>query len=204
MENKGQHELQGERMLLQDAARGSREAFAAIYKFYLPRLYKYIYPFVNSSREDTEEILHDLFMKVWERKEELSDINSFSSYLYRMARNRLVNIYEHGKVKQKAIDYISSHTEASGNQADEPFITAQYNTLVQNAINLLPPKRRQIFEMSVYQEMSHDEIATELQISKSMVKKQLYSAVRYLKEYLRVHADLTAIILCCSAVLRIK
>ncbi|MNY70049.1 hypothetical protein D3C86_2081010 [compost metagenome] len=53
--------------------------------------------------------------------------------------------------------------------------------------------------MSVYRELSLDEIASELQISKSMVKKQLYGAVRHMKEYLRIHADLTAVIVCCSA-----
>lgn len=204
MENKAVPTLEGEHLLLQQTAEGSPEAFSAIYRFYLPRLYKYIYPFVRSSKEDTEEILNDLFMKIWERKEELAGIRTFKSYLYSMARNRLVNLHEHSKVKQKAIDYITNHAETSGKAADEAFIYSQYHVMVQDAIEMLPPKRRQVFEMSVYQELSHDEIAVQMQIFKSMVKKQLYAAVRHMKEYLRVHADLTAVIVCCSAVAIIK
>lgn len=197
MESKVVDALAEENLLLQEAALGSRIAFTRLYTFYLPKLYKYIYPFVRCSKEDTEEILHDMFMKVWERKEDLSAIKSFKSYLYSMARNRLVNIHEHGKVKQKAIDYILHHSDVAGNNTDDNYIYSQYRELIQRAIDTLPPKRKQVFEMSTYEELSQDEIAATLNISKSMVKKQLYTATRYVKEYLRVHADLTAFIALC-------
>lgn len=191
--------LKEELLLLQEASAGSRAAYTTLYTFYLPKLYKYIYPFVRFSKEDTEEILHDMFMKIWERKEELSKIKSFNSYLYSMARNKLINLHEHSKVKQKAIEYIVHHTELTGNSADNDYIYAQYQEVMKRAVDALPPKRKRVFEMSTYEELSQDQIADELQISKSMVKKQLYSATRYVKEYLRLHTDLTACIaLCCT------
>lgn len=199
MEKNVKHSLEDEQLLLQQVAIGNREAFTTIYTFYVPKLYQYIQPFVRFSKEDTEEILHDLFMKIWERKEEFAKITSLKTYLYAMARNKLVNVHAHRKVKQKAIDYISTHRVTSGDAADEHFIYAEYNLLMEHAIGLLPPGRRQVFEMSTYQELSYDEIAIELQISKSVVKKQFYSASKQIKEYLRVHADLTTVILCCSA-----
>lgn len=199
MKNTAKYSLEEEHLLLQQIAIGNREAFTAIYTFYIPKLYKFIHPFLRFSKEDTEEVLHDLFMKVWERKEDFAKVSSLNSYLYGMAKNKLVNIHAHQKVKQKAIDYISANSATVGNAADEPFIYAQYNVMMQDAIGMLPPKRRQVFEMSTYQELSYDEIAAELQISKSMVKKQFYCASKQVKEYLRVHADVTAVILCCSA-----
>lgn len=189
--------LKDEHLLLHEASSGDRVAYTTLYTFYLPRLYKYIYPFVRSSKEDTEEVLHDIFMKIWEKREELSRIKSFNSYLYSMAKNRLINLHEHGKVKQKAIDYIANHSDVLGNGADENYIYSQYREVLQNAIKTMPPKRRRVFEMSIYEELSKDEIATELNISKSMVKKQLYSAMHLVKEYLRVYADLTAALVCC-------
>lgn len=194
--------LKEELLLLQEAAVGSRAAYTSLYTFYLPKLYKYIYPFVRFSKEDTEEILHDMFMKIWERKEELSKIKSFNSYLYSMARNRLINLHEHSKVKQKAIDYIVNHTDPTVNGADNNYIYAQYEEVIKKAIDTLPPKRKRVFEMSAYEELSQDQIANELNISKSMVKKQLYSATRHVKEYLRLHTDLTAFIaIFCTATL---
>ena len=189
--------LKDEVLLLQEASAGSRAAYTSLYTFYLPKLYKYIYPFVRFSKEDTEEILHDMFMKIWERKEGLSKIKSFNSYLYSMARNKLVNLHEHGKVKQKAIEYIVNHSDVAGNSADGNYIYAQYEEVMKKAIETLPPKRRRVFEMSTYEELSQDQIAIELKISKSMVKKQLYSATRHVKEYLRLHTDLTIFIALC-------
>lgn len=197
MEGKVVNGLYEEDLLLQQASLGSRTAFSALYIFYLPKLFKYIYPFLRYSKEDTEEVLHDMFMKIWERKEELSNIKSFKSYLYGMARNKLVNVHEHTKVKQKAVEYMLKHTEVKTGSADDHYTYVQYNQIVENAVKALPPKRRHVFEMSVYEHLSQDEIAERLKISKSMVKKQLYTATRFIKEYLRVHADLTAFLAVC-------
>ncbi|TDQ07337.1 RNA polymerase sigma factor [Pedobacter metabolipauper] len=199
MESKVVDALNEEHLLLQQASLGNRTAFTSLYTFYLPKLYKYVYPFASFCKEDTEELLHDIFMKIWERKEELPKIKSFNSYLYRMAKNKLVNLHEHKKVKEKAFNYIIHHSEVSGNHADDNYIYSQYREIIHQAIDALPPKRKRIFEMSSYEELSQDEIAKELKISKSMVKKQLYAATRHIKEYLRIHADLTAFLAFCVA-----
>src|SRR4051794_57319 len=110
--------LKDELLILQEASTGSRAAYATLYTFYLPKLYRYICPFVHFSKEDTEEIVHDIFMKIWEHKEDLSKVKSFNSYVYRIARNKLTNLHEHTKVQQKAINYIVNHTDLTNNSAD--------------------------------------------------------------------------------------
>jgi len=186
--------------LLQQAAEGCRESYAILYQFFLPKLYQYVYGIIRS-KEDTEEMLQDIFLKLWERKEELENIRSLNSYLFRIARNNLINLYDHQKVQQKAISYICRHAEESGTTIEDHYIYQQYNEVAQRALNSLPSKRRQVFEMSTQQELSHDEIACELQISKSMVKKQLYAANRHVKEYLEIYGGLTATITCIAGML---
>lgn len=179
--------------LLKKAAEGSRDAYAAIYQFFLPKLYHYIYPIIRS-KEDTEELLQDIFLNLWERKEELRNVRSLKPYIFRMARNRLMNIYEHQKVQRKALNYIFQHTEESSVTAEDHYIYRQYHEVVSNALNTLTPKRRQVFEMHTQQDFSHDKIAVELKISKSMVKKQLYAAKRHVKAYLQQYAGITTTI----------
>ncbi|MGN6181378.1 MAG: RNA polymerase sigma factor [Mucilaginibacter sp.] len=190
---------EAESELLRQVSRGSREAYAALYQAFLPRLYRYVYGIIRS-KEDTEEILQDIFLKLWERKEDLEGVRSFNSYVFRMARNKLMNLYDHQKVQQKAIDFISLHAQESGATAEHHYIYEQYNEIAQRALSSLPPKRRLVFEMSTQQELSYDEIARELRISKSMVKKQLYSANRHIKEYLEVYAGLTAVIVLTAGI----
>jgi len=72
------------------------------------------------------------------------------------------------------------------------------------ALGALPPKRRQVFEMSTQEDLSMDEIAARLNISKSMVKKQLYAANSSVKEYLQLHAGLTASIAIAASFLLVK
>lgn len=203
MEKKIAYSPEAESQLLQQAAVGSREAYAVLYQHYLPKLYKYLYGIIRS-KEETEEILQDIFLKLWEKKAELSSIKALNSYLFRIARNRLMNHYDHQKVRQKAINYIGQKDEENGSTVEDQYIYKQYNEVVQKAISALPPKRRQVFEMSTQQELSHDQIAEELNISKSMVKKQLYAANSYVKEYLQLHAGLTASIAIAASVLLTK
>jgi RNA polymerase sigma-70 factor (family 1) len=203
MEKRAAYTPEAEPQLLQQAAGGSREAYAALYQHYLPKLYKYLYE-INRSKEDTEEILQDIFLKLWEKKEELAKVKTLNSYLYRIARNKLMNLFDHQKVKRKAEDYLERHAGEPGDTSEDQYIYKQYSDVVQVAINSLPPKRRQVFEMSTQQELTHDQIAERLNISKSMVKKQLYAANHYVKEYLQLHAGLTASIAFAAGVILIK
>ena len=193
MEKNKAYQLEAEPALLQRASTGDRNAYAVLYQFYLPKLYHYLYGILRS-KEDTEEILQDIFLKLWEKKEELTEITTLNSYLFKIARNRLMNLYDHQKVRRKAMDYIGRDGETTGDNAENSLIYKQYSEIVQRALNQLPPKRRQVFEMSLQQDMSHDQIAENMQISKSMVKKQLVAANRHVKEYLHLHAGISATI----------
>jgi RNA polymerase sigma-70 factor (family 1) len=184
-----------ESKLLQQVAEGSREAYAMLYQFFFPKLYQYIYGIIRS-KEDAEEILQDIFLTLWEKKKELQNVRSFNAYIFRIARNKLINKFEHEKVQRKAFTYIIKHAEVSDAITEDHYIYRQYNEVVTHALNALPPKRRQVFEMSIQKEFSHNKIACELQISKSMVKKQLYAANRHIKKYLQQYAGLTPIITC--------
>ena len=178
-----------ERGLLDRCAGGDRAAFAALYTFYLPALVKYIYLFTKSS-ELSEEIVQDVFVKIWEKKENLVTVQSFQAYSFKSAKNALL---DHFRKEQTESNYFSRNipfSEESEEQTDGNLIYGQYYQLAQEAINRLPEKRRQIFELKTIDDLSLDEIADQLAISKSVVKKQLYAATDFVKEYLRKHGEM--------------
>src|ERR1700749_5066389 len=121
MEKKALYSAESEPHLLQEAAEGSREAYAMIYQHYLPKLYKYLFDILRS-KQDTEEILQELFLKLWEKREDLAEIKTLNSYLFRIARNRLMNYYDHQKVRQKATSYFNAQPEPIGASADDNHI----------------------------------------------------------------------------------
>ncbi len=192
--------LEDEQQLIQQAAQGDMQSYALIYRHYLPKLYKYLYEMIRS-KEDTEEILQDIFLKLWEKRADLVNIISLNGYLFRIARNRLMNLYDHQKVQRKAKDYFEKQTKDYPNTTENNYVYKQYDEAVQVALRTMPQKRRQVFEMHFYQELSYEQIAQALNISKSMVKKHIYAANNYMKEYLKLNAGLQIAIAVASSML---
>ncbi len=169
--------------LLNKIAEGDRQAFSTLYMQYLGELHRYIYLFTKS-KEQSEEIVQDVFVKIWEKRDQLGHITSFKSYLYRTAKNLLLDEIRKDAVKFKAHQYLKPSSEDSHETADERIISRQYHEIAERAIALLPEKRRAIFLMRTREELSLDEIAAKLSISKSVVKKQLYAAISFVRNYI--------------------
>ena len=93
---------QDEERLLRMAAQGDREAFADLYRKYLDSLYKFVYLFTRSVGT-AEEIVQEVFIRIWERHELLSEVQSFRSYLFRAAKNRMLNYIRHRRVEERTL-----------------------------------------------------------------------------------------------------
>ena len=174
-----------ERELLEAVALGDRAAFARLYTFYVPKLQRFLYPFTNQNKEDAEEVIQDVFLKIWMKKETLIAIRSFDAYLFRMAKNQLTDIRLSNRARETRTDQLSYTAAQTSAAADEQVFYNEYLKSALSAIEKLSPQRRRIFEMRTDQEMSMDDIAKQLGISQSAVKKQLYEAIHTIKEHLR-------------------
>lgn len=181
-------ELMDEREMLDRCAAGERQPYACLYNLYLEELYRYVYLFTKS-RELSEEIVQDVFVKVWEKKEGLAMVGMFKAYVFKMARNQVMDHYRRQQAEFRFQTLSAPFTEESNDQTDSDLIYGQYYQIAQEAINRLPEKRKEIFELKTTTELSLDEIATKLNISKSVVKKQLYAATDFVKRYLRQHGE---------------
>lgn len=179
----------GEREILDRCAGGDRDAFAILYKFYLSALTRYIFLFTRST-ELSEEIVQDVFVRIWEKKETLIAVNSFQAYIFKAAKNLLLDHLRKEQTISRFEILRTPFTEECVEQTDDNLIYGQYFAIAQEAISQLPEKRKQIFELKTRDELSLDEIADQLAISKSVVKKQLYAATSFVKDYLRKHGEM--------------
>ena len=176
-----------ERTLFEQVSLGDREAYAKLYAFYVPKLYRFIYPFANQSKEDTEEVLQEVFLKIWIRKETLVDLRSFESYLFRMAKNQLTDHRKRNLSRQNLVIRLMPECETENATAHDNMVYTEYIQAAKEAVYQLTPQRRKIFEMRTQQDMAIDEIAAKLNITRSAVKKQLYEAILFIKTYLKYH-----------------
>ena len=183
-----------ERELLKRIATGDRKAFTIVYSRYLHDLYHYVYLFTKS-KETSEEIIQTLFLKIWERRETLGNIAFFKAYLYRSAKNLLLDEIRRNQLQTKMCLALKPSTEESSETSDAKIIYNQYYQMTQDAIRQLPEKRKQIVELRTKDDLTLDEIAEKLSISKGVVKKQLYAGMAFIRVHLQKYVELTHILL---------
>jgi RNA polymerase sigma-70 factor (family 1) len=181
-------------LLLQRLAAGDRDAYTALYKYYQPKLLRYLLPFTGDTAIIADEITQDIFVKIWLKKETFIGLQAFEYYLYRMARNRLIDIFRSEK-KRKQLD--TGLPDTPDYQLEEELKYREYQQIAQQAIALLPERRRLIFELSTQQDLSRAEIAAQLDLSVAVVKKQLHLASKFIKDYMRKHGDIIFSLLLC-------
>src|SRR5580698_10416782 len=92
--------LTGEKELMQRCVEGDRQAFTALYSYYEPLVLKTVYPLTNKSKEDSEEILQEIFLSIWDKRDKLLTIQSFGPFIFRMARNRVIDWYRKNETKK--------------------------------------------------------------------------------------------------------
>lgn len=174
--------------MLQRTAEGSREAFEKLYAHYYAGLYRFI-AFIIDSHEDTEEIIQDIFLKVWVKKETLTGIRSFEDYLFRMAKNRVFDMNRQSRSRLSLSRQLREITqEATDDSTYNTLIFREYHEIAQEAINLLSPRKREIFLMNARDEMTAREIADQLGTTRGAIKKQLFEATHFIKDHLRKKA----------------
>lgn len=174
--------------LLERASNGDRVAFSKLYSAYLSNLYRFIFSLCNT-KETSEEVIQEVFMKLWEDKETLKSIISFKSYLYKCAKNILLNQLKKQKTQLKQFSVLEKSIHSCPIESDEQLVYDEYYQISQLAINQLPEKRREIFRLRLDDDLSLDEIAVKLSISKSVVKKQLYAGITFVRRQLAKHGE---------------
>jgi RNA polymerase sigma-70 factor (ECF subfamily) len=188
------YSAQDEQRLTAGLAAGDRQAFTALYTRHLDALYQYILLFTGNPQE-AEEIVQDVFVRIWERRALLGEIGSFKAYVFRAAKNQLINFLKREQVRLRVAGNLQAaapddNVNASGTREQVDYRGTR--ALLGQAIRELPKRRKEIFLLSTEEGLSLDEIAVRLGISKNVVKKQLYEGYAAVREYLTRNGELSA------------
>lgn len=181
--------IHNEKLLLTQVSQGDRQSFQVLYKVCYPLVQRYILLF-EPSPDVLDELTQDVFVRIWEKRERLESVETFKGYLFLVTRNVVFNFIRALKVRQK-VKELDESARPPANDLENELLFKQYYEIALEAMNKLPPGRRKVLKMSIDDGLSLDEIATELKISRSGVKKQLYAATAYVRQYLQEHGEIT-------------
>ena len=184
--------IHNEYELLQQVSHGDRTVFKTLYTAYYSHVQRYISLF-EPSGNSLDELTQDVFIRIWEKRSYLERVDSFKGYLFVVTRNVVFNYLRGLKVQQK-VKELSEVEGAGRNETEDQLLFKQYYRIALEAMEKLPPGRRKVLKMSIDDGLTLDEIAVELQISRAGVKKQLYAATSFVRQYLQEHGELTALL----------
>ncbi len=169
--------------LLESLSEGDSKAFDILFISYYPKVKKYINGFIHDEVE-SENISQDIFMKLWDNRQNAKNIINFNSYLYVVSRNESL------KVIAKSLKYRDISEVVNIYDPESTDNDTFYNELVdviQHEIDKMPERQKQVFEMSRRDGMSNDEISKTLNISKRTVEKHICNALSDLKKVLLIY-----------------
>lgn len=142
---------------------------------------------IIKNEEDAREIILDVFLKLWQKKEFLKEVASPSAWLYRIASNRALDYLRKNNVGPKVHYGLSDDLDVQGEDLHSHIDAAQLQKLIHEAKEKLPTSRRQIFILSREEGLSRSEIASQMGISESTVKNQLTSSLKFVQDYISLH-----------------
>ena len=173
-------------LLLQFRNAATRErAFTAIIKKYQERLYWHIRRLVVQ-HEDANDVLQNLFIKVWKGLDNFREDSQLYTWLYRIATNESLSFLEHEK--KRAIGSLQEEMEdglANKVKADSHFNANQLEWRLQLAIQQLPEKQRVVFNLRYYDEMPYHEMSEVLDTSVGALKASYHHAAKKIEEFLK-------------------
>jgi len=163
---------------------GDVDAFDLVYQRYAGKLYAFSLKYLKS-KEESEELVQSVFLKVWENQKNLKKDTSFKSYLFTIAYNEICNLFRRRKYQQNLITKIETESsEASGETEDQiefQFVAEQVDQIIAR----LPEKQKTIFLKSRQEGKSNKEIADELGLSRGTVDNYISESLKFIRTNLK-------------------
>lgn len=162
---------------------GDMKAFSELFDRYAKRLYHFAIGYLKSV-EESEEIVQDVFLKIWNNREEISLLKSFEAYLFTIAKNGILNTIRKSKSEQAYLNYAKLHP-GKNILFDEELDFKELEIAYKQSIDKLSPKRKEIYLLSRELLLSNAEIAEKMNISVKTVENQMTSAISEIRKNLR-------------------
>jgi RNA polymerase sigma-70 factor (family 1) len=157
------------------------KAFNILFERYSHKLYRFAFNFLRS-KEEAEEMVQEVFSRVWEKRHGLDEQCAFSGFVFSIAYRLALNQIRHRKYEMRLHVELKDAAE-SRNETEDAIILADLQNFSRSAIDRMPQKRRLIFEMVRDQHMSYKEVAGHLQISTKTVESQMTEALKFLRRF---------------------
>ncbi|MEO8961476.1 MAG: RNA polymerase sigma-70 factor [Ginsengibacter sp.] len=163
---------------------GDEKAFKSLFTSYYEKLFNFVLSIVKS-RQVAEELVMDVFLKIWLGKEIVPRIEKFNAFIFRVAHNKSIDFLRSVARDPKFQDLLWEQIQISNNAcADSTVLAREYEAKLREAVSLLSPQKKRIYQLSREEDMTHDQIAVQLNLSRHTVNNHIVEAQKFIRTYL--------------------
>ncbi len=177
-------EVNNDRVLLEKLKTGDIACFELLYSKYSGKLYNYVLSLSKGDFYLAEEIVQNVFVKIWEIRQHISTEGSFNSFVYTVGRNMFLNVIKSRLQEHLYHDYVVDHEAILDNSVEKEIEYKMLEEQINRLIEQLPPARRNIYILSRVKNLPNKEIAALLDISENTVESQLNKATQFMRKNL--------------------
>jgi RNA polymerase sigma-70 factor (family 1) len=182
-----------EEILLSKVAAGDEGAFRELFDGHRDKLYAYMLR-LSKERVIAEDIVQEVFLKIWITRDQLSSIRNFDAYLFTIARNHAFNLSKQITYRRELLGQITSGQPESDISTEKDVDYNYLQSMLARELGKLPPQQRKVFALSRFEGLSNEDIARQQAISVGTVKKHLSLATQTLKAAMKDNMEMGIIL----------
>ena len=181
--------VQQEKEIILRLIQGDEQAFEKIYRLYSNRLYGKLLKLLKSVPQ-TEEILQDVFLKVWEYRASIDPEKSFRAFLFKIAENKAFDFFRKAALHKAFETELIALSTSNHTMLEELIADEERSVLLEKAINNLPPQRQQVFRLCKLERKSYTEVSQLLGISLSTISDHIVKATKSIRTQLEPYNNI--------------
>ena len=190
-----------QKLWLQQIAEGDETAFRNLYDMYWEHLYS-VSLLLTKSESLSEDLVQEIFLKIWFKREQLSEVEKLEGYLFIVARNHIFNTLKKIQREEEHKKHVLDWFENNGQDPENVLLFKESTALLQQAVEQLTSQQQAIYKMTREQGMSYEQVAIQLNISPHTVRNHIVNSLKMIREYLREHASPLTMVIALLGTLR--
>jgi len=176
---------------------GNQQAFREIYNLYRRKVNRYALK-VAKSEDVAEEITQEVFIRIWQKRAQINLDMNFEAYIKKIALNHVLNHLKKVAREKSLQEQVFAYIDEIRNHTEEGIFEKELVQVYHDAIDRLPAQKKIIYKMCRNEELSHDEIAAKLNISKNTVKNHMVEATKFIRVAVNKHGSIVCFFIAFS------
>ena len=183
-----------EREWVRGLLRDREDVFRFIYDAYQRPVFSFAF-YLTKSRDSAEDITQEVFIRLWEKRANLNEETFLLAYLKKMTQNRVMDIFRKAGRDKNLQEKIWHHMSAAEGYTPDPIMEKELAAVYLEALDRLPPQQRLVFTLRRDENLSYQQIADQLGLSRNTVRNHLTVAVHSIRHYVSENAELGAVVI---------